>query len=562
MNATPPLPLEGPHGSPHAAETRGGVNLLRFHPVAALVRWSGFPGVAQGLMLAVLVALAVIGWGHFTPRGVNPKLYAKTNLVNLVVWGLWWPAIVWVTFLLGRAWCIVCPLELVSTQAEKLRGKLGLTARPLGGWLARGGLVVFLFGGLQMLVPGVQIHRVPHYTALFLCCSLGLAFGVGVWFKDRAFCRGFCPVALLLSAYGRGGALAVRPAGGGSCPSETPAPNARACPSLLNPARLNSNRDCLVCGACVKADTAGTMQLLLRVPYAKSDAREPVASWPLTLFVMIVSGFVTYELCGVWPAADRVFLWAPTNLSTALHAGAAAGWIQGVWTILVVPLLLWLGLGLVTRLLGGARTLGQAWRCLALPLAVVVATGHMAKALEKSASWVGFLPYAWAEPTGVQTALKLSAKALPPPAAWFSLPALSLAAMSLLALGVILALREAQLADPAKASRRFVPILLLGAFYFTLAFGWGGWQSELPLGAPAVETVRDTAGVAKVAVAAFVAGESPGWPRRCARRRENCALARGASLLSRAVSPGCSCSGRRSRGRAPGGRTCLRRASA
>lgn len=462
--------------SPEVSRPSRGFNLLRFRPIATLVRWPAFPGVLQGIVLAVFIALAVLGWGHYTPEGVNAKLYAKTNLVNLAIWGLWWPGIIWVTFLLGRAWCIVCPLELVSSQAEKLGARLGLGQRPLGGWLAKGSLVILLFAFLQMLVPGAQIHRVPHYTSLFLWTSLTLAFAVGLLFKDRAFCRGFCPVALLLSAYGRGGMLAVRPTGLNCCQSDSKAPNARACPSLLNPARLITNKDCLVCGDCVKADSSGTMELLLRAPFSKADARETLASWPLTLFVMVVSGFVTFELSGVWKVAEPMFLWAPKQFSAAVHAGAAAGWIQGLWTILVVPLLLWLVLGALTLLFGGAKSLGEAWRRLALPVAVVVATGHMAKGLEKFTSWAGFLPYAWAEPTGVQTAIQMNAKAIFQPAAWLTLPTLSVVGMTLVALGIFLALREARLADSAKAHTRFAPILLLGGFYFFLVFGWGGWM--------------------------------------------------------------------------------------
>jgi polyferredoxin len=461
--------------SPEVSRPGRGFNLLRFRPIAMLVRWSAFPGLLQGIVLAVFIALAVLGWGHYTPEGVNAKLYAKTNLVNLAIWGLWWPGIIWVTFLLGRAWCIVCPLELVSSQAEKLGHKLGIEQRPLAGWLARGSLVILFFAFLQMLVPGAQIHRVPHYTSLFLWISLGLAFTVGLLFKNRAFCRGFCPVALLLSAYGRGGMLAVRPSGRSCCQLDAKAPNARVCPSLLNPARLNTNRDCLVCGDCVKADCSGTMELLVRAPYSKADAREPLAAWPLTLFVMVVSGFVTFELSGVWKAAEPLFLWAPKQVSAAVHAGAAAGWIQGLWTILVVPLLLWLLLGALTLLFGGAKSLGEAWRRLALPVAVVVATGHMAKGLEKFTSWAGFLPYAWAEPTGVQTAIQMNAKMMPQPAAWLALPTLSVFAMSLVALGTCLALREARLADPERSRTRFAPILLLGGFFFLLVSGWGGW---------------------------------------------------------------------------------------
>jgi hypothetical protein len=244
--------------------------------------------------------------------------------------------------------------------------------------------------------------------------------------------------------------------------------NARACPSLLNPARLNSNKDCLVCGDCVQANRADEMQLLLRAPYSCADAREPLASWPLTLFVIIVSGFVTYELTGVWKAAGNLFLWAPTQLS-------ASGWVQGLWTIFVWPAALWLVLGGLTLLCGGARSLGEAWRRLALPVAVVVATGHMAKGLEKFTSWIGFLPYAWAEPIGTQTAIKMNAQLLAPPAAWLTAPVLSVGSMLLVALGIGLALREARLADPDHARRRFVPIALLGGFYFFLVLGWSGW---------------------------------------------------------------------------------------
>jgi hypothetical protein len=470
MSAPPPVIQSSATGSPNR-----GLNLLRFRPIVTLVKWAAFPVAFQVLVLAVFIALVAVGCGHQAPAGINAKLYAKANLVTLAIWGLWWPSIIWVTFLSGRVWCVVCPLELVSSQAAKLARKLGLRPRSLTGWLAKGGLVVLIFVFVQLLVPGVQIHRVPHYTSLFLWASLVLAVVVGLFFKDRAFCRGFCPVALLLNAYGRGGMLAVRPSLRNCRHSAGHSPNARACPSLLNPSRLESNNDCLGCCECLKADTAGTMELLLRVPYSQADTRESLASWPLTLFVMVVSGFVTYELSGVWKAAEAVFLQAPALATTTLDAATASGWIQGLWTIFVVPLLLWLVLGALTLMAGGAKSLGEAWRRLALPLAVVIATGHMAKGLEKFTSWVGFLPGAWAEPDGVQTVLKMHTKSLPQPAAWFGLPSLSIAAMTLLVAGIALALREARLADPGKAHTRMAPILLLGGFYFFLVCGWGGW---------------------------------------------------------------------------------------
>ncbi len=440
-----------------------------------MLTWHGFPAVFQVLMLAVFVALAIAGWNHYAPSGVNPKLYAKTNIVNLVIWGLWWPAIIWVTFWLGRAWCIVCPLEFVSSQAEVIGRKIGLGQMPIGGRVTRGSLVIIFFALLQLLVPGAQMHRVPHYTSLFLWVSLTMAFAVGLFYKDRAFCRGFCPAGLLLSAYGRGGMLAIRPSVASRRDTGSSTPNTYACPSLLNPAQLNTSKDCLLCGDCVKADTTDGMQLLLRAPYAYSDSRETVASWSLTLFVMIDSAFVTYELCEMWSTADSVFDWAPEQVVRVLNAGELAGWIKGAWMVAVVPLVLWTALGLIARAFGAGQSLGDAWRRLALPLTIVTAAGHMAKALEKFTSWVGFLPYAWIEPDGVQTAIKITAKTLPQPAAWFSTFTLVITALILIVVGIGLALREARLTDPGKGHLRTVPILLLGGFYSLLVFGWGGW---------------------------------------------------------------------------------------
>jgi hypothetical protein len=72
-----------------------------------------------------------------------------------------------------------------------------------------------------------------------------------------------------------------------------------------------------------------------------------------------------------------------------LGASHLAGWIEGVWTIGVFPLLLWSLLAGLLMLLQGASSWAEGVRrlaSLALPLAVVIAAGHMAKGLAKSAS--------------------------------------------------------------------------------------------------------------------------------------------------------------------------------
>jgi hypothetical protein len=92
-----------------------GLDLLQIRAIRSLILWRGFPYVFQGALLASFLVLAALSWGHYPPAGVNAKLYAKTNLTTLLIWGLWWPAMVWAAVLLGRAWCAICPLELKTS---------------------------------------------------------------------------------------------------------------------------------------------------------------------------------------------------------------------------------------------------------------------------------------------------------------------------------------------------------------------------------------------------------------------------------------------------------------
>jgi polyferredoxin len=290
-----------------------GFDLVRLRAVRALLLWRGFPYVPQAVILTVFIAMIALSWGRFPPDGISAKLFGKSHLTTLLIWGIWWPSIIWMTVLFGRVWCMVCPLELVSNLAERLGRLIGIRQSAPRRWMISGAIAVALYGLIQLLVAAVHIHRIPAYTAWFLVGLLAFPAIVGIFFKDRTFCRVLCPVGQLLATYGRGGMLAVRAASAEACAAcigkdclracNRTKWDGRSCPSLLNPPKLNSDRDCLVCGQCIKSCQPDNMRLLLRRPFHEKDTREPVASWPTTAFVMLVSGFVTWELCAEWPAA-------------------------------------------------------------------------------------------------------------------------------------------------------------------------------------------------------------------------------------------------------------------
>jgi hypothetical protein len=463
--------------------TGKGIDLLQFGPLKSTILCSGFPYLFQVGMLVLFVGFAVLAWGLFPPEGVADKLYAKTNLVNLVIWGLWWPAMVLTTIFFGRVWCMICPLEFVANLTERLGRRLGISQWRLRRWLRDGFLILGLYALIQMLVAGIHLHRIPAYTSIFLWMMLGLAAFVGFFFADRAFCRGFCPVGLLLGTYGRGSMLVVRSKSRETCQDcegkecvaacERTRLDARSCPSLLNPAKLSSNQDCLVCGQCLKSCRPDNMQLLIRSPFHGDDSREAAASWPVTLFVMLVSGFVLYELCSEWPAAESAFQWVPVSLAGWVGATGLVGWFNGVWMLIIVPLALWYFLGLITVVSRESSSVVMAWRRLALPLVVVISAGHLAKGLAKLSSWSGFLPFAINNPNGIQTALEISTGQMPQPAPLLSLAAVSLFSGLFVLAAIGFALRELRLRQISQFGGIAFSILLLGAGSVFLITGWG-----------------------------------------------------------------------------------------
>ena len=180
-----------------------------------------------------------------------------------MIWGLWWPVMVWLAVLFGRLWCAVCPLELVSNLSERIGRRLKFPQRPLSLWVASGAVIVALYLLIQMLVAGAELHRTPAYTSYFFLGLIAMAAATGLLFKDRAFCRGFCPVALLLNVYGRGGVLAVRPASGPvceSCPGHYCAAAIGVTTVTTNAARASPT------GRPMNPRTSGLLVMMARLP--------------------------------------------------------------------------------------------------------------------------------------------------------------------------------------------------------------------------------------------------------------------------------------------------------
>ena len=406
-------------------------DLLATWPARAILRSPLFPVVLQVGALAVVLLLAVNGLGFGLGMSAEELMtFRKTNLTTLVVWGLWWPGMIAVALTLGRAWCTVCPMELVNRVGDAVARKVGWPRARLGKLLRAGWMIVVLYLLLQLLVAGFSLHRVPHFTAILLLVLLGGALVTGLVFRQpRSFCRAFCPAGALLSVYGRYTPIQLEardPSVCEGCKTKDCIAkenrfrfDKRSCPSLLRPFQRDASDGCVLCLQCAKVCPYDNMGVGLVSPEAPVRRRLLLKSSEAA-FVMVALGFVSHEVIGEVRWLDSIFHVVPERL-TELVPAVPFGWFEALWFLVLFPTVVWAAIAGVGYLAGHRAGLRALLLAAATGAAPVVAVAHLAKAAAKLTSWGGFLPLALRDPQGLETIRQLSEHSLAAPASMFGL---------------------------------------------------------------------------------------------------------------------------------------------
>lgn len=403
-----------------------------------------FPMSFQVLALLGMAALTVNGWGIGTDlpeKGV--MTLRKTNLTTLAIWGLWWPGMIALALFAGRLWCTLCPMELASRIGRAVGQRLGLTRLPMGKVLRAGWLILAAYVVLQFLVSGLSIHRVPHYTSLFLLALGGLAVATGLFFREeRAFCKSFCPAAALLSVYGRFTRIQLDKIDADTCTtckskdcvraSNRDRFDARSCPSLIRPYERNPSDGCVLCFQCAKVCPKENIGFGIVASEAGSRRQQLLKPFEAG-FALIAAGFVTHEIIGEVKWLDGLFHRVPLALQRGLP-GIGFGWFEAIWFLALFPLAFWALVVIGARLTGQRGPLGDHLRAVATGAAPVIALAHLAKALAKVGNWGGFAPLAMRDPVGLNTLAALAKGQMTAPAALWGLSALGLLILGAMAI--------------------------------------------------------------------------------------------------------------------------------
>jgi len=453
------------------------VNLLNVRWVRSLLGSRWFPIVPQLIMLVVLGLLIAGGMGVTTDDASFAKVLRNTNLANLLVWSYWFPLVVVAAILLGRVWCMVCPMELVTSLA----GRVGLRRKVPQ--LFKSGWVITIFYTL-ILIVGVHtwaLHRIPHRMALYLLMLVGAALVVGLIYEKRAFCSYVCPVGHLLGLYAlispfewRADDLSVCK----TCKTKDCIAKknhyrivGRSCTSNLYPATIKDNRDGLLCTQCLKACPYDNLRFSTRWPFADFFGAIELRA-AQGGFILLVSGFVVYEILSEWSASRNILTWVPHHLVDALKiTGPMAGLVSAVVMFIILPAILFLLVVVLAKIWSEASS-GAIAKTFALLLLPTMAGAHLIKAIPKMASRIPYWPGVLSDPVGVATAQKILDKTLvlnqSAPNALYPVVSFAAAAMLLIALlATLLIFRKSPVVRNLHSGAK-VPLLLGVLVYWAI----------------------------------------------------------------------------------------------
>lgn len=247
-----------------------GRELTRLRPVRRVLGLRAFQFMLVVPTLA-LVAVATIS----AAVGID---HPALNFGTVVTWVVWWGALLLSVALVGRAWCLVCPLGALGEWMQRLSlwwpsrvtPGFGLRwPRRLGGlWLPTALFVVFVF-----LDNGYGMSNSPRMTAgLVVALALG-ALWTGVVFERRAFCRHLCPLTALIGLGALAAPVEIRRRDAALCArcagKDCYAGNARhwGCPMGEFPGGgMDTNLHCILCAECVRSCPSDNVALRLRAP--------------------------------------------------------------------------------------------------------------------------------------------------------------------------------------------------------------------------------------------------------------------------------------------------------
>jgi len=261
---------------------------------------------------------------------------AERNLGITLCWYIGWPLLIISFFFLPRYWCSICALSAPGKQVQKLlhpSRRLPSVITRYSGWImALFCLIVFW----AEIVFNAYENPVLTGTILLTIASGALLFSM--LFERYSWCRYICPLGALNAIFSMPSILELR-ANREMCLNQCrdhvcfrDTDVSSGCPMFRHPFLVDNNKDCILCGSCIRNCGLRSIELNLRLaPRELWSMHDVMMS---DNFLIISLGVISFFLF-----FHGEFLAQAERWGHLLSAAGKAG------TILAGSLIFWLGIG-------------------------------------------------------------------------------------------------------------------------------------------------------------------------------------------------------------------------
>jgi hypothetical protein len=226
------------------------------------------------------------------------------NIATLLMWTIWWAAIIFTFVFVGRIWCMMCPFGAAQDWIGRIFSLGKRFPKPLRNIY----LPSLLFFGLTWWDSYSGIVNKPGLTAWLLIGFFAVAVLTAFVYRGRTFCRYICPIGGLIGLYSMFSPVELRNRCAGTCRQHKTKECIRGtekgsgCPMFETPMTLDRNNYCNFCGECVKTCSQNNVSIRFRA-FAK-DLWAPVRGFfdeaYLAMALVGISIVVTGEMVEPW----------------------------------------------------------------------------------------------------------------------------------------------------------------------------------------------------------------------------------------------------------------------
>jgi polyferredoxin len=335
---------------------------------------SYFPMLAQSISIVLFLLVLSAGlWGN-----------QKTNIGPVITWTWWWALLIFMIFGFGKAFCVICPWEGLSSWVTSLSlksrvKKLGFEYKwPKWGRNIYPAIIFFLI--LTWFELGWNATKSPMITAIMGVVMASMAILCAIIFEKRAFCRYACLVGRVSGLYSMFSPVELRAQSADVCAScktkdcYTGTHTTTACPTQLFPSKLSENSYCTLCTECVRSCPHENIGINLR-PVGQDLFSRHKFKWDESMLAIVLLSMTSFHGLTMTPQ------WLRMNEVLRGHTGLGPTLTFTILMtlMLILPLLLfWVASTCARAFAATKRTTGEIFKAFAYSLIPIALFYHIA----------------------------------------------------------------------------------------------------------------------------------------------------------------------------------------